>query len=77
MIMGKRLRIYYLTQAEINPPKFVLFVNQSHLMTGAYKKFLINQLRETFPFTGCPVLFELRGKKPNNKLAEPEGKPLL
>lgn len=76
MIMGKRLRIYYLTQAEVNPPKFVLFVNQSHLMTGAYKKFLINQLRDTFPFTGCPVLFELRGKKPS-KVAEPESKPLL
>lgn len=63
MIMGKRLRIYYLTQAESNPPKFVLFVNRPNLMTGAYKKFLINRLREEFPFTGCPLLFELRGKK--------------
>ncbi|MBI5272716.1 MAG: ribosome biogenesis GTPase Der [Chlamydiia bacterium] len=64
LITGKRLRIYYLTQAEINPPKFILFVNKPDLMTDAYRKFLINQLRESFPFTGCPLLFELRGKKP-------------
>jgi GTPase len=63
LIWGKRLRIYYLTQAEINPPKFVLFVNKPDLMTDTYKKFLINQLRDAFPFTGCPLLFELRGKR--------------
>lgn len=63
LIWGKRLRIYYLTQAEINPPKFVLFVNKPDLMTETYKKFLINQLRDAFPFTGCPLLFELRGKR--------------
>jgi len=63
LIWGKRLRIYYLTQAESNPPKFVLFVNKPDLMTETYKKFLINQLRDSFPFTGCPLLFELRGKR--------------
>lgn len=63
LIWGKRLRIYYLTQAESNPPKFVLFVNKPDLMTETYKKFLINQLRDAFPFTGCPIFFELRGKK--------------
>jgi GTPase len=63
LIWGKRLRIYYLTQAESNPPKFVLFVNKPDLMTENYKKYLINQLRDAFPFTGCPILFELRGKR--------------
>ncbi len=63
LIWGKRLRIYYLTQAESNPPKFVLFVNKPDLMTETYKKFLINQLRRAFPFTGCPLFFELRGKR--------------
>jgi GTP-binding protein len=63
LIWGKRLRIYYLTQAESNPPKFVLFVNKPTLMTETYKKYLINQLRDAFPFTGCPILFELRGKR--------------
>ena len=62
LITGKRLRIYYLTQVTSNPPKFVLFVNKPHLMTDTYKKYLINKLRETFHFPGCPLTFELRGK---------------
>lgn len=72
LIWGKRLRIYYLTQAEINPPKFVLFVNKPDLMTDTYKKFLINQLRDAFPFTGCPLLFELRGKRAAAPASEPQ-----
>jgi GTP-binding protein len=64
LITGKRLRIYYLTQAEINPPRFVLFVNKPDLLTDTYKKYLINQLRESFPFTGTPLQFELRGRIP-------------
>lgn len=63
MIMGKRLRIYYLTQVEVAPPKFVLFVNQPALMTENYRKYLIHQLREAYPFTGSPLFFDLRGKK--------------
>lgn len=66
MIMGKRLRIYYLTQVETNPPRFVLFVNKPDLMLDTYKKYLLNNLREAFPFTGCPLIFELRGKGPSN-----------
>jgi len=62
LITGKRLRIYYLTQVETNPPRFVLFVNKPDLMTDTYRKYLVNQLREVFPLSGCPVVFELRGK---------------
>ena len=73
LITGKRLRIYYLTQVEINPPRFVLFVNKPDLMTEPYKKYLINQLRESFPFSGCPLLFDLRGKavSPNTGESHP------
>lgn len=67
LITGKRLRIYYLTQVECDPPRFVLFVNKPDLLTDSYKKFLINQLREAFPFPGCPLIFDLRGKKPSSK----------
>lgn len=66
MIMGKRLRIYYLTQVETNPPRFVLFVNKPDLMIESYRKYLINNLRESFPFSGCPLIFELRGKGPSS-----------
>ncbi|MBI3508726.1 MAG: ribosome biogenesis GTPase Der [Chlamydiia bacterium] len=65
LITGKRLRIYYLTQVEINPPKFVLFVNKPDLLTDSYKKYLINNLRESFPFSGTPLKFELRGRNLN------------
>jgi len=63
MLTGKRLRIYYMTQVEICPPKFVFFVNRPNLMTPHYVKYLINQFRETFRFLGCPLVFDLRGKK--------------
>jgi GTP-binding protein len=64
LIIGKRLRIYYMTQVETNPPKFVLFVNNPTLMTESYKKYLINNFRESYKFSGCPLVLELRGKAP-------------
>ncbi|MDE3055386.1 MAG: ribosome biogenesis GTPase Der [Verrucomicrobiota bacterium] len=62
MVTGKRLRIYYLTQVAVSPPRFVLFVNRPDLMTTAYRKFLLNQLRKTHPFPGTPLFFDLKGK---------------
>jgi GTP-binding protein len=64
LIIGKRLRIYYMTQVETNPPKFVLFVNNPTLMTESYKKYILNNFRETYSFSGCPLILELRGKEP-------------
>lgn len=61
-IIGKRLRIYYMTQIQAAPPKFVVFVNNPTLMAESYRKYLINQFRDTYGFTGCPIFFELRGK---------------
>lgn len=63
MIQGKRLRIYYMAQVAVQPPKFILFVNYPGLMTDAYKKYLYNQFRETYHFTGVPILFHLKGKE--------------
>jgi GTP-binding protein len=64
LIIGKRLRIYYMTQVTSNPPKFVLFVNNTTLMTESYRKYLINNFREVYGFRGCPLSLELRGKQP-------------
>ncbi len=64
LIIGKRLRIYYMTQVEVDPPKFVLFVNNPTLMTETYKKYLINNFRQIHGFQGCPLVLELRGKEP-------------
>ncbi len=59
---GKRLRIYYMTQISTCPPEFLLFVNRSVLMADSYKKFLLNQFRETYGFEGTPLRLYLRGK---------------
>lgn len=64
LITGKRLRIYYMTQVETNPPKFVLFVNKPTLMTESYRKYLVNGFREVYTYSGCPLVLELRGKEP-------------
>ncbi len=67
MIKGKRLRIYYLAQVSIEPPTFVLFVNYPHLMLDSYQKYLINQFREIFPFSGVPLIFRLKQRNPRNR----------
>ncbi len=62
MIQGKRLRIYYMAQVAIEPPKFVVFVNHPHLMSDSYRKYLYNQFREAYGFSGVPIELYLRGK---------------
>ena len=63
MITGKRLRIYYMTQIDVHPPRFVLFVNQPNLMVKTYKRYLNNQFRKQFQFTGAPLEMYLKKKK--------------
>jgi GTPase len=63
MIQGKRLRIYYMAQIDCKPPSFILFVNYPNLMQDTYKKYLMNQFRDFFHFTGVPIVFRLRGKR--------------
>jgi len=70
MIQGKRLRIYYMTQISTSPPQFVLFVNRPDLMLEAYRKYLLNQFREIYPFPGYPLELLLRGKKIKKEHAE-------
>lgn len=63
LLTGKRLRIYYLTQVTTFPPRFTLFVNYANLMTESYRKYLMNQFRKQYLFTGAPLTFHLRSKK--------------
>lgn len=74
MIQGRRLRIYYMAQVAIQPPKFILFVNYPNLMTDSYKKYLYNQFRETYGFTGVPISLHLKGK-PKTKEDRRSGGP--
>lgn len=63
LVKGKRLRVYYMTQVRTNPPTFVVFVNDPELMHFSYQRFLINQLRENFDFTGTPIKIIPRKRK--------------
>ncbi len=60
---GKRLKIYYITQASIQPPTFVLFVNSEELLKDSYKRYLENKLREAFGFFGAPIRISVRERK--------------
>lgn len=57
---GKRLKIYYMTQASIKPPTFVIFVNNSELFHFSYQRYIENQIRESFGFAGTPIRFVIR-----------------
>ena len=57
---GRRLRIYYMTQASTTPPTFVCFVNRADLFHFSYQRYLENQIRETFGLEGTPVRFIIR-----------------
>ncbi|NLX78162.1 MAG: ribosome biogenesis GTPase Der [Clostridiaceae bacterium] len=59
---GKSLKIYYMTQTGIRPPKFVLFVNDANLMHFSYERYIINTLRKNFGFEGTPIRLILREK---------------
>lgn len=54
-IQGRKLRVYFTTQAEGAPPAFVLFVNDPKLVHFGYERYLENCIREAYPFTGTPV----------------------
>ncbi len=54
---GKRLKIYYMTQAGVKPPAFVVFVNDLELFHYSYERYLENQLRKNFGFEGTPIRF--------------------
>ncbi len=59
---GKRLKVYYVTQASTNPPTFVFFVNDTNLLHFSYQRYLENALRKAFTFKGTPIRIIVRNK---------------
>lgn len=57
---GRRLKIYYMTQAGVQPPTFVCFCNDARLFHFSYQRYLENQIREVFDLTGTPVRMVIR-----------------
>lgn len=60
---GKRLKIYYMTQATTKPPTFVVFVNNKELFHFSYERYLVNQIRKEFGLLGTPVRMIVREKR--------------
>ena len=60
---GKRLKVYYMTQASTKPPTFVVFVNDKKLFHFSYERYLVNQIRKEFTLTGTPVRMIVRERK--------------
>ena len=63
---GRRLKIYYMTQASTKPPTFVLFVNKADLFHFSYQRYIENQIRTTFGLDGTPVRFIIRERNRND-----------
>jgi len=59
----KRLKLLYATQAEVNPPTFVFFVNDAKLMHFSYRRYLENRLRMAFGFTGTPIRIIIKTRR--------------
>lgn len=60
---GKRLRLYYITQVSVQPPTFVIFVNDKELMHFSYTRYIENRIRDAFGFRGTPLRFIIRERK--------------
>ena len=61
-VSGRRLRLNYITQAKTRPPSFVVFCTRADAVPEAYKRYLINSLREAFDLPGTPIRLTLREK---------------
>jgi GTPase len=60
--MAKRIRIFYMTQAAVAPPTFVLFTDRDVKLHFAFERFLENQIREAFGFKGTPIWFKVKAR---------------
>ncbi|SEK46494.1 GTP-binding protein [Butyrivibrio sp. ob235] len=64
---GKMLKLYYITQAAVKPPTFVIFVNDKKLMHFSYTRYIENQIRGSFGFKGTPLKFIIRERTNDKK----------
>ena len=64
---GKRLKIYYITQASTKPPTFVCFCNRAELFHFSYLRYLENQIREQFEMSGTPIRMVVRERGEGKK----------
>ena len=61
-VKGRRLRVYYCTQASVAPPTFIIFVNDAELMHFSYKRYLENYIRKSFKLDSVPIRLIIRNR---------------
>ena len=59
---GKRLKIYFVSETDIAPPKFTFNVNNKGLVHFSYERYLENKIRESFDFEGTPIVLNFKNK---------------
>jgi GTP-binding protein len=64
--LAKKMRIFYMTQAAVAPPTFVLFTDRDVKLHFSFERFLENQIREAFGFEGSPIWFKVRARNKKN-----------
>ncbi len=62
-VKGKRVKIFYVTQPAVKPPTFVFFSNEPELIHFSYKRYLENRIRESFDFTGTPIIIKFKRRQ--------------
>jgi GTP-binding protein len=65
--MNRRIKIYYMTQAAVAPPTFVLFTDRDVKLHFSYERFLANEIRDTFKFIGSPIWFKVKARNKKGK----------
>jgi GTP-binding protein len=60
---GRSLRLFYVTQAGVHPPRFIIFCNDAKLVHFSFRRYLVNTLRERYGFVGVPIRLELRSRR--------------
>lgn len=65
-VKGRRLRIFYCTQASIKPPTFIIFVNDAELMHFSYRRYLENYIRKSFKLDSVPIRLIIRNRNEDN-----------
>ncbi|MFC6646664.1 ribosome biogenesis GTPase Der [Granulicella cerasi] len=68
--MNKRVKIYYMTQAAVAPPTFVLFTDRDVKLHFSYERFLANEVRDAFKFIGSPIWFKVKARNKKKKEKE-------
>ncbi len=62
-VKGKRVKIFYVTQPAVKPPTFVFFANEPELIHFSYQRYLENRLRESFDFSGTPIIVKFKRRQ--------------